>query len=145
MVLNEFHARVAEAPDAVAVQDGDLRLTYRNLAAHASALATELTGRGVGQDSVVAVYADRSAELVVAELAVLLAGGAYLPLDPAHPSARIRQLLQDSGAVAVLSTAPLVSGGAPLGDDVLLVDLTGDPPRRPPRRRPARTATHWPT
>ncbi|MER7221944.1 non-ribosomal peptide synthetase [Streptomyces rubradiris] len=127
MVLNEFHVRVAEAPDAVAVQDGDLRLTYRNLAAHASALASELTGRGVGQDSVVAVYADRSAELVVAELAVLLAGGAYLPLDPAHPAARVRQLLQDSGAVAVLSTAPLVSGGAPLGDDVLLVDLTEEP------------------
>ncbi|MFB9467485.1 amino acid adenylation domain-containing protein [Streptomyces cinereospinus] len=127
MVLNEFYARVAEAPDAVAVQDGDLRLTYRNLAAHASALATELTERGVGQDSVVAVYADRSAELVVAELAALLAGAAYLPLDPAHPAARIRQLLQASGAVAVLSTAPLVSGGAPLGDDVLLVDLTREP------------------
>lgn len=127
MVLNEFHARVAEAPDAVAVQDGDLRLTYRNLAAHASALAVELTERGVGQDSVVAVYADRSAELVVAELAVLLAGAAYLPLDPAHPTARIRQLLEVSGAVAVLSTASLVSGGAPLGDDVLLVDLGKEP------------------
>ncbi|GEB55638.1 non-ribosomal peptide synthetase [Streptomyces gardneri] len=127
MVLNEFHARVAEAPDTVAVQDGDLRLTYRSLAAHASALATELTERGVGQDSVVAVYANRSAELVVAELAVLLAGAAYLPLDPAHPAARIRQLLEASGAVAVLSTEPLVSGGAPLGDDVLLVDLTEEP------------------
>ena len=124
MVLEEFHARVAEAPDAVAVQDGDRRLTYRSLAAHASALATELTERGVGQDSVVAVYADRSAELVVAELAVLLAGAAYLPLDPAHPAGRIRQLLEVSGAAAVLSTAPLVSGGAPLGDDVLVVDLT---------------------
>ncbi|GAA1173661.1 hypothetical protein GCM10009664_46040 [Kitasatospora gansuensis] len=127
MVLNEFHARVAEAPDAVAVQDGDLRLTYRSLAVHASALATELTERGVGQDSVVAVYADRSAELVVGELAVLLAGAAYLPLDPAHPSARIRQLLEVSGAAAVLSTAPLVSGGAPLGDDVLVIDLTKEP------------------
>ncbi|MFE9676946.1 amino acid adenylation domain-containing protein [Streptomyces sp. NPDC006259] len=127
MVLSELHARVAEAPDAVAVQDGDLELTYRSLAAHASALAIELTGRGVGEDSVVAVYADRSAELVVAELAVLLAGAAYLPLDPAHPAARIRQLLEASGAAAVLSTAPLVSAGAPLGDDVLLVDLTKEP------------------
>ncbi|MFH9355450.1 amino acid adenylation domain-containing protein [Kitasatospora sp. NPDC017646] len=127
MVLNEFHARLAEAPDAIAVQDGDRRLTYRSLAAHASALATELNQRGAGQDSVVAVYADRSAELVVAELAVLLAGAAYLPLDPAHPAARIRQLLDVSGAVAVLSTETLVSGGAPLGDDVLVVDLTKEP------------------
>ncbi|MFI9365175.1 amino acid adenylation domain-containing protein [Kitasatospora sp. NPDC053057] len=127
MVLDEFYSRVAEAPDAVAVQDGDLRLTYRSLAAHASALATKLTERGVGQDGVVAVYANRSAELVVAELAVLLAGAAYLPLDPAHPAARIRQLLELSGAAAVLSTEPLVSGGAPLGDDVLVVDLTGEP------------------
>ncbi|GAB3716980.1 hypothetical protein GCM10027598_27250 [Amycolatopsis oliviviridis] len=128
---------MVETPDAVAVQDGERRLTYRSLAAHASALANELTKRGVGQDSVVAVYADRSAELVVAELAVLLAGAAYLPLDPAHPAARIRQLLELSGAVAVLSTAPLVSGGAPLGDDVLLIELTGEPPAatvpEPPR------------
>ena len=127
MVLNEFHARVAEAPDAVAVQDGDLRLTYRSLAAHASDLAIKLTERGVGQDSVVAVYANRSAELVVAELAVLLAGAAYLPLDPAQPAARIGQLLELSGAATVLSTAPLVSGGASLGDDVLVVDLTKEP------------------
>ncbi|WP_410638517.1 amino acid adenylation domain-containing protein [Amycolatopsis sp. lyj-346] len=127
MVLDEFHAQVAEAPDALAVQDGDLRLTYRNLAAHASGLAAELTERGVGQDSVVAVYANRSAELVVAELAILLAGAAFLPLDPAHPAARIRQVLELSGAAAVLSTAPLVAGDAPLGDDVLVVDLSRDP------------------
>ncbi|MFC3452160.1 amino acid adenylation domain-containing protein [Amycolatopsis speibonae] len=127
MVLNEFHARVAEAPDAIAVQDGDLRLTYRHLAAHASGLASKLVERGVGQDSVVAVYANRSAELVVAELAVLLAGAAYLPLDPAHPAARISQLLELSGAAAVLTTASLVSAGAPLGEDVLLVDLTEEP------------------
>ena len=65
----------------------------------------------------VAVYADRSAELVVAELAVLLAGAAYLPLDPAHPAARTSEMLALSGAAAVVSTGPLLSGGAPLGDD----------------------------
>jgi amino acid adenylation domain-containing protein len=124
MVLDEFHARVAEAPDAVAVQDGNTRLTYRGLAAHASSLANKLAERRVGRDSVVAVYADRSAELVVGELAVLLAGAAYLPLDPAHPAARTGELLALSGAAAVVSTGPLVSGGAPLGDDVLIVDLT---------------------
>ncbi|GAB3878285.1 hypothetical protein GCM10029964_028740 [Kibdelosporangium lantanae] len=98
----------------------------------------------MGQDSVVAVHANRSAELVVAELAVLLAGAAYLPMDPAHPAARIRQILELSGAVAVLSTPALVAGGAPLGDDVLLVDLTDEPTDAtvlaPPRVDPAALA-----
>ncbi|MGW4383237.1 amino acid adenylation domain-containing protein [Kitasatospora sp. NPDC004531] len=128
MVLNEFHARAIEAPDTVAVQDGELELTYRALAAHAYALAAELTDRGVGPDSVVAVYADRSAHLVVAEVAVLLAGGAYLPLDPAHPGARVRQLLDASGAVAVLTTAALAATDVQLGEDVLLVDLDREVP-----------------
>ena len=131
MLLDDVLARVAEAPEAVAVQDGDLRLTYRGLAAHASSLATRIAGRGVGADSVVAVYADRSAELVVGELAALLAGAAYLPLDPAHPPARIGQLLALSGAAAVVTTRPLAAGGTPLPEGTLVVDLTGQPPDGP--------------
>ena len=131
MVLDDFLARVAQAPDAIAVQDGGLRLTYQELATHASGLAARLARRGVGSDDVVAVYADRSAELVVAELAVLLAGAAYLPLDPAHPAARTSEVLALSGAAAVVSTGPLVSGGAPLGDDPEVVDLAEVPPDSP--------------
>src|SRR5215467_564942 len=123
MVLDDFLSQVAQAPDAIAVQDGGLRLTYSELARHAAGLAARLARRGVGLDDVVAVYADRSAELVVAELAVLLAGAAYLPLDPAHPGARTSELLALSGAAAVISTGPLLSGGAPLGDDPEVVDL----------------------
>src|SRR2546430_13416472 len=118
MVLDDFYARVAEAPDAVAVQDGDLRLTYRDLAAHASSLAIRLAGLGVGQDRVVAVYADRSAELVVGQLAALLAGAAYLPLDPAHPAPPTSQLLARSRANPRGRTRPRVSGPAPLGGAV---------------------------
>jgi amino acid adenylation domain-containing protein len=136
MVLEEFYARVAEAPDAVAVQDGDLRLTYRALAAHAAGPASRLAGQAVGQDSVVAVYADRSAELVVGELAALLAGAAYLPLDPAHPIARIRELLALSGAAAVISTGPLAAAAELFGDNVFVVDLTEPPPNAPPTAPP---------
>src|SRR5690242_15966468 len=128
MVLDDFLARVAQAPDAIAVQDGGLRLTYLELARHASGLAARLAGRGVGPDDVVAVYADRSAELVVAELAVLWAGAAYLPLDPAHPAARTGEVLALSGAAAVVSTGPLVAGGAPLGDGPVVVDPAGPRP-----------------
>src|SRR5580700_3651016 len=131
MMLDRFRSRVAQAPDAIAVQDGDRRLTYLQLAGHASGLAARLGRRGAGPDDVVAVYADRSAELVVAELAVLLAGAAYLPLDPAHPAARTRDVLALSGAAAVISTGPLLAGGAPLGDDPEVVDLAAFPPELP--------------
>src|SRR5215472_4567206 len=131
MMLDDFRSRVAQAPDTIAVQDGSLRLTYLELARHASGLAAELARREVGPDDVVAVYADRSGELVVAELAAWLAGAAYLPLDPAQPAARIGELLALSGAAAVVSTAPLLSAGPPLGDDCLVVDLTNTPPDLP--------------
>ncbi|MGE5830947.1 MAG: amino acid adenylation domain-containing protein [Micromonosporaceae bacterium] len=127
MVLDDFYARVAEAPDAVAVQDGGLRLTYRDLAAHASDLAADLAGRGVGPDGVVAVYADRSAELVVGKLAALLAGAGYLPLDPAHPVARTRELLALSGAAAVVTTGALTSAGVAPPDRICVVNLAKAP------------------
>ncbi|MFI6652172.1 amino acid adenylation domain-containing protein [Streptomyces sp. NPDC050529] len=125
-------ARAAEHPDEVAVVAGTESLTYREVDARADSLARELAGRGVGPESVVAVSLPRSAELVVALLAVLKAGGAYLPVDPKYPShrlaaifdeARPRLVLTDSTTVAVLP-----EHDAP---DVLLdtLDLSGDAPR----------------
>ena len=61
MLLDDFCAQVEAAPDAIAVQDGERRLTYRELAGHAAALAARLVQAGVGPDRVVAVYGDRSA------------------------------------------------------------------------------------
>jgi len=127
-VLDDIRSCVARAPDAIAVQDGELRLTYLELASCAAGLAARLARRGIGPGDVVAVYADRSAELVVAELSVLLAGAAYLPLDPAHPAARISELLALSGAAAVLSTGPWCSADALRGHAVEAVDLTDVPP-----------------
>jgi non-ribosomal peptide synthetase component F len=128
MVLDDIRSCVARAPDAIAVQDGELRLTYLELARYASGLAARLTRRGIGPDDVVAVYAGRSAELVVAELSVLLAGAAYLPLDPAHPAARISELLALSGAAAVISTGPLLADDGLRGHDLEVVDLMEVPP-----------------
>jgi amino acid adenylation domain-containing protein len=125
MLLDDIYARVAEAPDAIAVQDGERRLSYRELLSRASELAARLSGRGAGPDRVVAVHADRSAELVVGELAVLLAQAAYLPLDPAHPVARTREMLALSGAAIVVTTEALAPGLASSGTDVLTVDLAG--------------------
>src|SRR5579859_6981983 len=127
MMLDDFLSCVARVPDAIAVQDGDLRLTYSQLAGQAASLAARLTRRGVARDDVVAVYAARSAELVVAELSVLLAGAAYLPLDPAHPATRISELIELSGSTLVVTTGSLRSDDALRDRDLEVVDLTGLP------------------
>ncbi|MFJ4712060.1 amino acid adenylation domain-containing protein [Streptomyces sp. NPDC088785] len=85
-------------PDAVALTDGADTLTYRELDERAGRLAHRLAGLGVGPDTVVALCMERSAELVVAVLAVLRAGGAYVPLDPELPADRLAYMLDDSGA-----------------------------------------------
>jgi amino acid adenylation domain-containing protein len=105
--------QVADHPDSVAVVADDARLTYRDLAARTSDLARALRTEGVGPESVVAVCLERSSHLVVGLLAVFEAGGAYLPLDPAQPPARLRQLLADARPVLVLvedATADRLAG-----------------------------------
>nr|WP_162173361.1 non-ribosomal peptide synthetase [Salinispora pacifica] len=99
-------AVVRRQPDAVAVVGADgVSLTYRELAGRADALARRLVAWGVRRDEPVAVALPRSVELVVTLLAVLRAGGGYLPLDPTDPPARTRQLLAAAGDPPVLATA----------------------------------------
>ncbi|MFD8008357.1 amino acid adenylation domain-containing protein, partial [Streptomyces mirabilis] len=99
-----FAARVAGTPDAVAVVGNGVELTYRELDERANRLAHCLVDRGVGAESVVAVCMERGAELVVSLLAVLKAGGAYLPIDPQAPAERIAFMLADSRAVALVGS-----------------------------------------
>jgi amino acid adenylation domain-containing protein len=86
-------------PEAVAVAWEGGSLTYGELAGRARALADRLRAGGVGPETVVALRLERSAELLTAALAVLEAGGAYLPIDPAWPEERQRWIEEDSGAV----------------------------------------------
>lgn len=100
----ELFARQAERdPDAVAVVSGDSALSYRELDERSSHLARSLRGRHVGPETVVAVAMPRSADLVVALLGVVKAGGAYLPVDPALPAERIRSAIEDASASALLT------------------------------------------
>ncbi|OLR91900.1 hybrid non-ribosomal peptide synthetase/type I polyketide synthase [Actinokineospora bangkokensis] len=101
-------AQARRAPDAPALVCGPTALTYGQLWDVVTTRAAELTARGVGRGDVVAVCHPRSAELVVDLLAVLAAGAAFLPLDPAHPVERRRRMLDDSRAAALL-------GGTDLG------------------------------
>ncbi|MFI7000082.1 non-ribosomal peptide synthase/polyketide synthase [Nocardia sp. NPDC050175] len=102
-IIGQFQSQVAAAPDAVAVVYGDEELTYRDLDLRADRLAWELVSRGVGLDSVVAVALPRSADQIVALLAVLKAGGAYLPIDPVYPSDRLSFILGDAAPVVLVT------------------------------------------
>ncbi|MEV5593673.1 amino acid adenylation domain-containing protein [Streptomyces sp. NPDC052496] len=97
-----FGAQVARTPDAVAVVGADVSLSYGELDAWAGRLAQVLAGRGAGPERVVAVALPRSVELVVALLAVLKSGAAYLPVDPALPAERVHLLLDEARPVYVL-------------------------------------------
>ncbi|HEX7238650.1 MAG TPA: condensation domain-containing protein, partial [Longimicrobiaceae bacterium] len=115
-------ARAAAMPDRPAVACGDRVLTYRELDDASARLASRLRAAGAGPEVPVAVFLDRSAELGVALLAVLRAGGAFLPLDVAYPRERLEFLLEDSGARVVVTRSDL-AGRLPAGAaGVLCVD-----------------------
>jgi amino acid adenylation domain-containing protein len=124
------HARFAErarqAPDAIAVAAGDRALTYGELDRRAARLAEALRRRGVGPEEVAALLLERSPELVTAALAVLAAGGAYLPIDPAYPDERILHMLRDSGA-RVLVTAGGRAAELDAGPGCGVIRLDEDP------------------
>ena len=100
--------QVAANPDAVAVAFDDTTLSYRELNARANRLAHHLRGQGIGTDSRVGVSLYRSPDMVVALLAVLKAGAAYVPLDPDLPVQRLAGMLHDSGARLLLTHADLL-------------------------------------
>jgi amino acid adenylation domain-containing protein len=108
-----FAAQAARTPEATALigPDGG-RLTYRELAARSGALARHLRGLGVGPETLVGVMMDRTAELIVALLAVLEAGGAYVPIDPAYPPQRVAFLLENSRAAVLITRRALAAGFA---------------------------------
>ena len=96
LVPQTVTSQASETPDALAVTDTTLTLTYRELDRRAGRVADALRAFDVGPDTVVAICLDRSAAFVVAALGVLQAGAAYLPLDPATPPERLAFMLQDA-------------------------------------------------
>ncbi|SDH57743.1 non-ribosomal peptide synthetase [Nonomuraea jiangxiensis] len=108
MTLTELiEAQAAATPDAPAVRFRDVTLTYAELDRAASGLAARLRERGAGPERIVAVALPRSAELVVALVAVLKAGAAYLPVDPGYPAERVAFMLADAEPVVTLRAVTL--------------------------------------
>ncbi len=107
-------------PEAPAVEDDRDRMTYAELDRRATALARIILDRG-GRGGFVGVLLDRSAQTIVALLAVLKAGAVYLPLDPAFPRARLLDMIERCGATLVLTTAVHAEIGD-VGAQVILID-----------------------
>lgn len=102
-----FAAQAARTPQATAVVYADTALTYRQLDTASNQLAHLLADHGVGPGDVVALLLPRSSQAIVAILSVLKTGAAYLPIDPAHPPARIAFLLEDTNPAVALSSSEL--------------------------------------
>ncbi|NYF90025.1 amino acid adenylation domain-containing protein [Tunturiibacter empetritectus] len=109
-IVSVFERMAAEKSDQVAIVCGEARWTYGLLNARANELARRLQELGVRTNSFVAIYLDRSPEMIVTILGILKAGGAYLPIDFGYPRARVLEMLDDARPVAIVTTAVLASG-----------------------------------
>lgn len=136
-LVHEWIARQAKAtPHAVAVEAEDERLTYRALVRRANRLARHLRETGVRPGDPVAVLLGREVRSVVAQLAVLRAGGVWVPLDPESPDARLGLILAECGARALVAAGDAAARVATLAGALPVVDLDRD--HKAIRRQPAR-------
>ena len=115
-------AQALRTPDSVAVVGEGMSLTYKELDRRANQLAHHLRKRGIGPEQHVAVCLNRSPELVIALLAVLKAGAAYVPLDPDYPSERLTYLISDAKVSALVTQGSLVMRPGTIDSAVVSVD-----------------------
>ena len=121
-LATRFERQVEQTPEACAVVAGQSRWTYGELNARANKIANSLLSLGVGIEAPVAIYLERSVDMLAAILGVLKAGGAYLPLSPEYPPQRIRGILHDSGSAYLISSTDLIVRVEPL-DSVSVLNL----------------------
>lgn len=98
-----FQEQVERTPDGIALLDEEAQLTYDELDRRANRLAHMLQAQGVGPESRVGLCVERSLAAVIGLLAILKAGAAYVPLDPAYPASRLEYMLADSGVTLILT------------------------------------------
>ncbi|WP_143070984.1 non-ribosomal peptide synthetase, partial [Streptomyces malaysiense] len=120
-----FAAQAALTPHAPALISEDARLTYAELDARANRLARHLISQGIGPEQFVALYLPRTADLVVALLAITKSGAAYVGLDPAYPSERGAFMLADSRPSLVVTASEVAATLPPTGIPTIVVDDPG--------------------
>ena len=121
-IHREFEATAARTPSAVAVTGESESLTYADLDARANRLAARLRREGVRKGDLVGLCLERTIDAIVAQLAVLKAGAAYLPLDPAYPVARLGFMVQDADVRVVLTHARTAARLPQGGANVIVLD-----------------------
>ncbi|HEV7516096.1 MAG TPA: amino acid adenylation domain-containing protein, partial [Thermoanaerobaculia bacterium] len=130
-----FEGQVEEDPDAVAVVDGESRLSYGELNRRANRLAHRLRAMGVAPEALVALLFERSSSLIWAILGVLKAGGAYLPLERGDPESRLRSTIEDARPAVLLTDRPAPPALSLPGLARLMLaaaDLAAEPTDNPP-------------
>lgn len=125
-----FEEQVQRTPQAVSVTSDGAGLTYEELNARANQLATRLRRLGVGPDVIVGLYLDRSIDLVVGLLAVLKAGGAYLPIDLSYPPERMAFMLEDAGTSVLLTQTHLLAQLPESRSTLVCIDIESVMPPR---------------
>lgn len=118
-----FEAQVRQAPDAIAVISEQHSLTYAELNARANQLAHYLRQQGVGSEIIVGLCLERSLELIIGLLAILKAGGAFLPLDPSYPKVRLGLMLQNAQVSILLTQSTLLDSLPPTTAQILCLDI----------------------
>lgn len=133
-IVEQFEARAAEAPDSVAVVVEDRETTYAELNARANRLAALLREHGAGPGARIGLCLRRTLDLPAAMLAVLKTGAAYVPLDPAHPPARVAEIAADADLRAVVAHHEVAATVAHVAAPVVIVDdlRAGLPEGNPP-------------
>ncbi|MGW7056256.1 amino acid adenylation domain-containing protein [Streptomyces sp. NPDC054887] len=117
-----FTRQVERTPDATALVCGDIAYTFAELDRRTARLARLLRDRGVGPERMVALLLPRRADTVVALLAVMRAGGAYVPIDPGYPAGRIEHILRDSAPRLLITTGALAGLAGDGGPETLVLD-----------------------
>ncbi|MFF9215164.1 amino acid adenylation domain-containing protein [Streptomyces viridosporus] len=126
LLLHEHIAgHAARTPEATAVEHLGQRITYAELNEQAEQVARRLRRLGVGPETVVGICAERGPDLVRAAVGVLRSGGAFLPLDPQHPTERLAFMAQDSG-MRVLLTQRALAGTVPFAGPVVHLDAPAE-------------------
>ena len=121
-----FEQQVVTSPDSVALICGEERLSYGDMNRRANQIAHRLIELGVGPDSLVGVFLERTSEMMAAILGILKAGGAYVPLDPGYPKERLLNILEDAATAVVLTQTALLSVLPRCAAHVLCLNGSGD-------------------
>jgi amino acid adenylation domain-containing protein len=125
-ILSFFSPHTIPDPAAIAIKDATGSISYEQLGHRVDRLAHHLRQRGVKPEVLVGIYAHRSIDLAIAILAIIQAGGAYIPLDPSYPSARLTSIIDETNVRLILTQQQLASDSIIAGIDSFLLDAEWD-------------------